>query len=246
MSETTTKELLAYLRRGDFAHPGEIDAIELALATIAKKNSQRILDVGCGLGGTANYVQQQGWGQVVGIDLDPGLVQYAKNHYPEISFIQGDIHQAQAILAGKFQVIYSFSAFFCFASQQTVLQQWAQIAEKHAELVIFDYSRPNVDAISSPFPWSKTATRFSPIYLPELKSQLAITGWVFKESLDITQQFHLWYTQLMQQFDLKRESLINRFGIALFSKMYEGYSQLLMAIEAQKIGGIIVYASRDE
>ncbi|MCX7091784.1 MAG: hypothetical protein NTU48_10110 [Legionellales bacterium] len=49
----------------------------------------------------------------------------------------------------------------------------------------------------------------------------------------------------MQQFDLKREALIERFEMALFNKMYEGYRQPLMAIEAQKIGGIIVYASRD-
>lgn len=97
MNENATKEFLAYLRQGDFAHPGEIDAIELALAPIAKKNSQRILDVGCGLGGTAEYVQRHGWGRVMGIDLDPGLTQYAKTHYPTVSFAQGDIHQAQLL-----------------------------------------------------------------------------------------------------------------------------------------------------
>lgn len=32
-----SKQLLSYLRQGDFAHPGEIEAIELAIHSIVKK-----------------------------------------------------------------------------------------------------------------------------------------------------------------------------------------------------------------
>lgn len=54
-----TKQILAMLREGDFAHPSEIEAIEVSLSPIAKNSENRLLDVGCGLGGTAHYVQKK-------------------------------------------------------------------------------------------------------------------------------------------------------------------------------------------
>lgn len=122
-----SKQLLSYARRGDFAHPGEIKAIQLAMSPIAKNPSQRLLDVGCGLGGTAHYLQQHGWGEVVDVDID-------------------------------------------------------------GELMIFDYSRPSVSSLESPFPWSTTASRFNPIYLPEIKDQLLSSNWCFKTSLDVSME----------------------------------------------------------
>ncbi|KTD27051.1 MULTISPECIES: class I SAM-dependent methyltransferase [Legionella] len=238
-----TKQLLSFARNGDFAHPGEVEAIQLAMTSIEKNKSQRILDVGCGLGGTAHYLQQRGWGQITGIDLDSELIQYAQQNYPEISFIDGNILQAEFLLSQTFNVIYCFSSFFCFTSQQEALYQFSRLAERGCTLVIFDYSRPNKSPIDSPFSWSKTASQFNPIYLPELKEQLAGTGWKFKTSLDVTTQFEHWYIQLLHHFDVKRDALVERFGGALFQLMYNGYQQLLTDIRKQKIGGIIVYAT---
>ncbi|HHU0101941.1 TPA: hypothetical protein ACT9MP_002644 [Legionella pneumophila] len=43
-----TKQILATLREGDFAHPGEIEAkaIELSLSPIAKNSGARLLMIG--------------------------------------------------------------------------------------------------------------------------------------------------------------------------------------------------------
>ncbi len=174
-----TKRLLSYARQGDFAHPGEIEAIQLAMAPIAKHKTQRLLDVGCGLGGTAHYLQQRGWGEIVGIDVDNDAIQYAQQHYKDASFIHGDILQANDYFATPFNVICCFSSFFCFSSQQNALEQFAQIGEKNCTLMIFDYSRPALSAVNDFFPWSKTESQFHPIYLPELrvainKSRLAL------------------------------------------------------------------------
>ena len=181
------KQILSLVREGDFAHPGEIEAIEQTLRPIPKQANQLILDVGCGLGGTAHYVQEQGWGRVTGLDLDQGLIHYAKEHYPELFFIQGDI--LQTVFPPSFELIYCFSSFFCFADQEKALQQLAQAAAKDGHLVLFDYSRFADQAIESPFFWSSTALRFYPIYLPELKKLLAKTGWIYKESSNITSSF---------------------------------------------------------
>ncbi|WED42294.1 methyltransferase domain-containing protein [Legionella cardiaca] len=239
-----TKQILAMLRVGDFAHPGEIEAIDLALSPIMKDSDAHFLDVGCGLGGTAHYVQKQGWGKVTGIDIDANLIAYAQSHYPEIEFLCNDILQPDGFGYKKFQCIYSFSAFFCFASQKLALKRLAQFAASNGMLVLFDYSKQNEARIESPFPWSKTASRFNPICLPELKKQLRTTGWQFKESVDLSQQFIHWYILLLQSFEQKREAVIQQFGEEPWNILYSGFQQLLKDLNAQKVGGIVVYAHR--
>ena len=240
-----TKQILAMLREGDFAHPGEIEAIELTLSPIVKNSKARLLDVGCGLGGTAHYVQKEGWGFITGVDIDKSFITHAQLHYPDTQFVCEDILQGDRLPHQSFQCIYSFSAFFCFVSQELALKNLSQLAAPGGALVLFDYSRPDATLIQSPFPWSKTASRFYPIYLPELKTQLSSTGWRFKESIDLSQHFIRWYTLLLQNFEQKRERVEQQFGQQAWDVLYSGYSQLLMDLNTEKIGGIAVYALRD-
>jgi ubiquinone/menaquinone biosynthesis C-methylase UbiE len=239
-----SKQLLAFLRHGDFAHPGEVEAIKLAMNPIAKQPMQHILDVGCGLGGTAHYLQQAEFGKVVGLDIDNDLITYAKKRYVDLSFIHGDVLQVKSLVNQFFQVIYCFSSFFSFPSQQDALRALASVADTHAELVIFDYSRFSDELIQSPFHGSKTATQFNAIYVPELTDVLLNAGWRFKRSVDITYQFEQWYEILLQQFESRQTEIEKQFEPSLVNKMYEGYRQLLLAIKAKKIGGVVVYAIR--
>lgn len=238
-----TKHLLSFARQGDFAHPGEVEAIQLAMAPIEKNKSNRLLDVGCGLGGTAHYLQQRGWGEITGLDLDGELILFAKEQYHDVSFIEGNILQAESLLPQKFNVIYCFSSFYSFISQQEALHQFSRLAAEGCTLMIFDYSRFNPATCVNPFAWSKTEAQFNPVYLPELKEQLTAANWKLKSHLDITSQFEHWYVQLLHHFKTKKEALLERFDRNLFQQMYDGYQQLLTDIREQKIGGIIVYAT---
>jgi phosphoethanolamine N-methyltransferase len=240
-----SKQLLACLRHGDFAHPGEIDAIDLAMQPIAKNPNQNLLDVGCGLGGSAHYMHQQGFGHVVGIDLDDELIRYAKKNYVELSFVQGDVGDLTSLMNKTFQVICCFSSFFSFPLQQDALHAMASVANRMAELVIFDYSKNSDEWIESPFHWSKTATHFNPIYIPQMKEMLSKSGWYFKNSMDVTLQFEQWYEALLQQFENRQIELIKQFDPHIFDKMYDGYRQLLLMIKAGTVGGVIVHASRE-
>jgi cyclopropane fatty-acyl-phospholipid synthase-like methyltransferase len=58
MNEFEGKEILATVRSEDFAHAGEEEAIELVFKDITKQADRKILDAGCGRGGSANYVRR--------------------------------------------------------------------------------------------------------------------------------------------------------------------------------------------
>src|ERR1700679_1547306 len=69
MNNFDGKAFLATVRGEDFAHAGEEEAIDLAFAGIGAQPDWQVLDAGCGRGGTADYVNRHGWGNVVGIDI---------------------------------------------------------------------------------------------------------------------------------------------------------------------------------
>src|SRR3990167_7710451 len=80
------KNYMSYIRGGDYTHPGEEQAILETLSPFPKDKNRLILDVACGLGGTANFIQKNGWGKVVGFDIEPASIEYAKQNYPGVVF----------------------------------------------------------------------------------------------------------------------------------------------------------------
>ncbi len=245
MIKSPTKLLLSYLREGNFAHPGEINAIELVMQEIKKDAHQRILDVSCGLGGTAHYLQQNGWGKVVGIDIDKNVLLDAKMQYPDMEFHHCNVMEVdQHFFHQQFDVIYLLSAFFCFTSQLNSLAALSKVAAENCTLAIFDYASLSKEKLESPFSWSQISRQFQPIELDIMKQMLKNAGWTFKESRDITPQFEGWYEDLLERFDQKKSQAVLKFGEDIFNRMYEGFHQLLKDIKARKIGGIILYATQ--
>ena len=60
MNSYLGKEILSIIRDGNYAHPGEEEAIELTFQDIPKNSHRQMLDVGCGRGGTAHVTIQGG------------------------------------------------------------------------------------------------------------------------------------------------------------------------------------------
>lgn len=61
----TARLLLANLRGGDYAHPGDKDAIDMVIRKVLELSPDIqkgiCLDIGSGLGGTANYMYESGF-----------------------------------------------------------------------------------------------------------------------------------------------------------------------------------------
>src|SRR3990167_10845553 len=134
------KKYMSYIRGGDYTHPGEEQAILETLSPFPKDKNRLILDVACGLGGTANFIQKNGWGKVVGFDIEPASIEYAKQAYPGVEFHVSDVIDVSKTLSDKkFDMICIFSSFLVFNYQKTALKTLHSIAKEDAQLVIFEY-----------------------------------------------------------------------------------------------------------
>src|SRR3990167_7170381 len=115
--------LLARLRNGDFAHAGDKEAINIVLKKIFElivnpnscsendlKSEMKVLDVGCGLGGTAEYIRKATSFDMYGIDIDKSAIQHAKHKYSNIQFFECDVMETEKHLQkNQFNLIYLFN-----------------------------------------------------------------------------------------------------------------------------------------
>jgi trans-aconitate methyltransferase len=96
--------------------------ILLDLADIS--GSDRVLDLGCGPGGTTARIAQMTSGRVVGVDVSEGMIEKAVATYsgpPHLSFLARDA--AQLDYLNEFDLIFCNSAFQWFTDPEPAVRQ---------------------------------------------------------------------------------------------------------------------------
>ena len=237
--------LLAKLRGNDFTHAGDQQAIDLVLCDInnllMSHPDLQILDVGCGLGGTASQFQKQGLGHVSGIDIDNAAIQHAKIHYPAVNFFTGDVMDVADIFKPhQFDLIYMFNVFYAFQHQQASLFSLAKVAKPGAIIAIFDYVHLDT---TQPFALQDLAEKsMHPIVEEKLYEWLANAGWELVKESDLSQQYINWYQELIIKLNNNRIDLIREFTQSIFDKVYFAFTHLLEQLNKKILGGVVVYA----
>jgi trans-aconitate methyltransferase len=217
----------------------------LAFRPVPRRPNQLLLDVGCGLGGTAMYVQDHGWGTVVGLDVEPDSIARARQAYPGIEFDACDVVQAGAVIGRKQDLIYLFNSFYALADQPRALASLAQLARSSGQLVLFDYSdRGGYD--SNPLMCDGEPFIPHPVRLSVIGDTLQGAGWHLTEVEDVTAAYDRWYDSLLQGMDGKRAQVVEVVGTEGFNFVRSMYAGLLGAIRDGRLGGAIVRARRSD
>jgi trans-aconitate methyltransferase len=232
------------VRGGAFAHAGETEAIELALSGISKDANRAVLDAGCGLGGTADYVRQHGWGNVTGFDIDEASVELAKTRFPECTFVASDVGEVGRLWQQSFDLIYY--TVYAFPDQPRALAQLAKTARPGATLLIFEYIDPEKRYQTSAFARREDATFWQPLHPATFENTAAVAGWSTRSFSDITSDYLRWYEVLVQRIEDRRGEVVAAHGEAAFAFVHSFYSALRDAIVDRTIGGGIFTLIRED
>jgi SAM-dependent methyltransferase len=246
MNSPEGKSILALVRGGAFAHAGETEAIELALAGIPKDAGRAVLDAGCGLGGTADYVSRHGWGRVTGFDIDAASVELAAAKFSGCTFVASDVGAVGGLWQRSFDLIYCFNTVYAFPDQPKALAQLAETARPGATLVIFEYTDPEYRYQTSAFASREDATFWQPLHPATLEKQAASAGWKLQSFADITGDYLRWYEVLVQRMDARREEVVAGHGETAFAFVHSYYSALRDAIADRTLGGGIFTLIRED
>ena len=241
MNSFEGKRILALIRDGDYARPGEEEAIERAFRGVPKSPGNWILDVGCGRGGSAEYLRLHGWGKLAGIDRDVESIEYAKATYPDVEFHTCDVLEVPATVKREFDVIYMLSAFYAFADQRAALSGLRRVAKPGARLVIFDY------AIGRDADLSVQGQVFipHPIRLSEITTTLREANWNAGAVEDLSADYTRWYTTFVERIAHKQSEIEKIGGAEWYNFVLSMYSGLRDVIAGGTLGGAIVHAVAD-
>lgn len=233
------KQILATLRGGDYAHPGEAEAIALTFDGVPVEPGARVLDVGCGRGGTAEWIRERGWTQVVGIDSDAEAIRYAQQRYPSVDFHSCDVQALPRADLGSFDLICLFNSFYAFTDQPGALRNLRGVARPGAQLRLFDYAQP----VPGPLPEALGSAIGTPIALDAVAAQLARAGWRQQAVVDLTGRYIGWYQTLLDRLAAGRAAITERHGAQWYDYFDRWYGTLHGALIAGQLRGVLITAA---
>lgn len=240
MNSPEGKTILAKARGGDFAHPGEEEAIVLMASGLKRESIRRVLDVGCGRGGTAAWFQRNDWGQIVAIDIDQASINYAQHTYPEIEFLTLDVAGIAKWRPEQFDFVYLLNSFYAFPDQRLALENITSVCRPGASLCIFDYAKSRRAIL----PASLGSDIGQPIITEDMPIWLDEAGWNSVTLEDCTDQYVFWYDNLLRAFQRDEKWICENFGDDWRRYVIEWYGSLRKALIAGDLQGVLYKASR--
>jgi ubiquinone/menaquinone biosynthesis C-methylase UbiE len=161
---------------GDILRPGGLEPTARALEICAFPPDSRLLDAGCGVGGTLKYLQEQGF-SCLGVERRADFAAEAARHGP---VLRADLTAMPLADAG-------FSGVFCecvlslFADKRAVLREFFRVLAPGGRLILTDLCSPQEADEAARGP-NGCATGAVP--LPTLKNILRENGFVVAQHED--------------------------------------------------------------
>lgn len=243
MNTAVGKRLLALVRDGDYAHPGEEAANELLFAGVPADARRRVLDAGCGGGGTAAWVQTRGLGRVTGIEIDPATARLARARHPEVTVIRGDLGRASDVLRGPFDLVYAMTAVYAVQDQAAAFRELGLLAAPGAELRLLEYADPR-GAFVAATRESASLGWWRPLAPRTLPEKLASAGWRALAVRDLHPEFIRWYSELCRRIAARRDHITREFGPDWYDFVAREYVAILDLVRSHALGGVLVRARR--
>ena len=245
MSSATGKKILSMIREGDYAHAGEEEAIRLTVSNINPDPARKILDMGCGLGGTADFISREGLGQTTGIDIDPDTIQYASANYPLSSFVCCPAGEASRHLPAEFSLVFIFNALYSFPDQIQALREACKVTLPGSEMRVFEYTAKSETPEVMEFLERYGRGKWRPIMMDQAQLMFHESGWSLKETTDLSDSYERWYADLVRKIVNKRDIIVQQAGERWYEYAVWRYQELLDVIRAGVIGGAIFRATRE-
>lgn len=246
--EDKSKLLLSIMKEGNYSHVGGIEAINLLTSRAIKINPNiengNSLDVGCGFGGTAGFLQDSGFSNMWGIDIDEEAIEHSKHNYPNVNFATADATKLTDMFENEFfSFVYMFNVASEIPDKAAMLQKIKSVCKDGSILAIFDYTLAapkNKEELLD-----HTGLAMHPINMDYLNMLLRVIGWEVIETTDITSNYQQWYTQTLEKISSRKDMLkATGYSDAEIQLVHDNFKHMLKLMNDGKINGTILIAKK--
>ncbi len=99
-----------------------------------KSESKSVLDVACGTGFLIPDYKDRGIKDIIAIDISPKMIEIARNKFPDINFICGDVEDTK--FNKKFDAIVVYNAFPHFPDGKELIKNLSELLNEGGTLTI--------------------------------------------------------------------------------------------------------------
>ncbi len=149
------------LKPVDEFHTGGLEATDALLSQLDITPDIRVLDVGCGLGGTARHIVHRYGAHVTGIDLTPLYVEVGQALNARVHLDEAiNLHVASAtdlpMEDSSFDLATMFHVGMNIADKEHMFAEIARVLKPGGRFALFDVMRDDSpDDLLFPVPWSE-------------------------------------------------------------------------------------------
>ncbi len=234
---------LAAIRGSDFAHPGEIESIEKLLNFFPDSKSIKVLDYGCGLGGTLDYIRSKGYRNIIGIDIDADSINYARDKYGngEKELFYTSLSPAFTAVHNNFDLIYSINVFYLITDKSGLLEQLYKISQKGTYLIISDFVyKTSKNQIAGDTTLSKILDYIPHAIHIDGCPELNKNGWTLVKTNDISNDYVRWYKNFVEMIRSNKAQVLDIADINYYNYMLNKYQFILIQLQNERIGGAMI------
>jgi len=148
------------LKLVDEFHIGGVEATRDLLRQLSVESGDRVLDIGCGIGGTARFIAQETGASVTGVDVTAEFVDAARR-LTELSGITGvSFIEASALdlpfAEDSFDLALLLHVGMNIEDKPALFAEVRRLLHPHGVFAVYDVMRTGDGALGFPVPWSSS------------------------------------------------------------------------------------------
>ena len=190
----------------DEFHIGGRRATARAVSKMVLNSDQHVLDVGCGIGGTARHIASQVGCAVTGIDLAPEYIDVARRLTALTGLAEAISYEVGSALempfdGASFDAAITIHVAMNIAARETLYAEIARVLKPGATFVMYDVMRISDEDLLFPVPWAESQAT-SHLRTPEqMRVLLQRAGFVVDAVEDLTEAAREFFGQAVARSD---------------------------------------------